>query len=60
MVNGYEDGAQTGRSLLLSTNELADLLREDPSAKDKDEKTSEPFQPVVELEKLLTVRERLP
>ncbi|KAF8783457.1 Protein virilizer like protein [Argiope bruennichi] len=54
MVNGYEDGAQTGRTLLLSTTELADLLREDPSAKDKDEKTSEPFQPVVELEKLLT------
>ncbi|GIY03657.1 protein virilizer homolog [Caerostris extrusa] len=55
MVNGYEDGAQTGRSLLLSTSELADLLREDPSVvKDKDEKTTEPFQPIVELEKLLT------
>ncbi|GFT51849.1 protein virilizer homolog [Nephila pilipes] len=56
MVNGYEDGAQTGRTLFLSTSELADLLRENSSvaSKDKDGKSSEPFQPVVELEKLLT------
>ncbi|GFQ90344.1 protein virilizer homolog [Trichonephila clavata] len=56
MVNGYEDGAQTGRTLLLSTSELADLLRENSSTtlKDKDGKAAEPFQPVVELEKLLT------
>lgn len=52
MVNGYEDGAQSGRTILLQVNELADLLR--GSSKDKDGKTIEPFQPVVELEKLLT------
>lgn len=56
MVNGYEDGAQTGRSILLSTSELAELLRGDTTKGEKDKnKPSEPFQPVVELEKLLAV-----
>ncbi|KAG8190819.1 hypothetical protein JTE90_028318 [Oedothorax gibbosus] len=51
MVNGYEDGAQTGRTILLTVTELADLLRGDINSKEKDIK---PFQPVKELEKLLT------
>ncbi|XP_054715831.1 protein virilizer homolog isoform X2 [Uloborus diversus] len=57
MVNGYEDGAQTGRSILLSMHELAELLRGDASgSRDAKEgaKGAEPFQPVVELAKLLT------
>uniref|UniRef100_T1D1V3 Putative virilizer-like protein n=1 Tax=Cupiennius salei TaxID=6928 RepID=T1D1V3_CUPSA len=54
MVNGYEDVAQTGRSILLSTTELAELLRGDPAKGEKDKnKPAEPFQPVVELGKLL-------
>lgn len=51
MVNGYEDGTQTGRSILLSTVELAELLKGD---KEKN-KPSEPFQPVVDLGKQLAV-----
>lgn len=56
MVHGNEDGTQTGSSLLLSTSELAELLRGDPTKNEKDKsKSSEPFQPVVELGKLLAV-----
>lgn len=56
MVHGFEDGAQSGRSILLPSSELAELLRGDPTKNEKDKsKSSEPFQPVVELGKLLAV-----